>query len=482
MQRLWIWWWKQRAGDSSESILFKPRFDEALKALRLLLLKTFRLIEPRFVLFVSLAAFIAAMIVAWNIPVFHRIWADEFWDAKNGQGVRDLVLAATTLVGALIGLAGYLLLAVRTNAIQRQTDLQHEAQITDRFTKAIEQLGHDKIAVRLGAIYALERVAKDSERDFATIIETLAAYVRERVPRQKPNAFDEPDVCSADVLDAELDERKGVRVSIDVAATISVLARSIPNTSILRTGEQIRRVDLRNVSLVGLDLPGANLSGFRFDNSDLSYANLSEANLTSSSFRGIEFRGGNLERSTLNSANFSRSDLREANFSSIQCEGANFRYSQFSETEFEGSQIKNSDFHTAKIMACGFVLMEFVDCDFDDTSFSDAYLSGTTFVDCSLIEGDFEGATLSRVVFIGCNLSKTRFESAVFEDWADIESDEVWPCEFEGSDLSAADFSNSDGLKESYLSGAFYMSSRGAPIFPTGISAESLEAIDDSGE
>jgi len=40
-----------------------------------------------------------------------------------------------------------------------------EGQITDRFTKAIDQLGKDNLAVRLGGIYALERLAKDSEYD-----------------------------------------------------------------------------------------------------------------------------------------------------------------------------------------------------------------------------------------------------------------------------------------------------------------------------
>ena len=34
--------------------------------------------------------------------------------------------------------------------------------MTDRYTKAIEQLGSDKLDVRIGGIYALERVARDS--------------------------------------------------------------------------------------------------------------------------------------------------------------------------------------------------------------------------------------------------------------------------------------------------------------------------------
>lgn len=39
--------------------------------------------------------------------------------------------------------------------------LSREGQLTERYTKAIEQLGSGTLDVRLGAIYALERLAHD---------------------------------------------------------------------------------------------------------------------------------------------------------------------------------------------------------------------------------------------------------------------------------------------------------------------------------
>ncbi len=56
--------------------------------------------------------------------------------------------------------------------------LTQEGQVTERYTKAVEQLGSDKLAVRLGGIYALEQIARDSERDYWPILEVLTAYVR----------------------------------------------------------------------------------------------------------------------------------------------------------------------------------------------------------------------------------------------------------------------------------------------------------------
>jgi hypothetical protein len=61
-----------------------------------------------------------------------------------------------------------------------------EGHLTDRYTKAVEQLGSDKIEVRLGGIYALERLMRDSPTDQPTIVEVLAAYIRQHAPRTNP--------------------------------------------------------------------------------------------------------------------------------------------------------------------------------------------------------------------------------------------------------------------------------------------------------
>ena len=105
----------------------------------------------------------------------------------------------------------------RTTVAQRTVDLQHQGQITDRISKAVEQLGAEKtvkyrvtdadgkestteatapnIEVRIGGIYALERIAQDSMtsdqgRDHIRIMEILCAYVRENAPAAKAQDHD----------------------------------------------------------------------------------------------------------------------------------------------------------------------------------------------------------------------------------------------------------------------------------------------------
>ena len=88
------------------------------------------------------------------------------------------------IITGLLVLVGLYWTSRRVLAAEENARVAQEGQITERFTKAIEQLGHDEIAIRLGGIYALERIAKDSEKDHGSIMEVLTAYVREKAPRQ----------------------------------------------------------------------------------------------------------------------------------------------------------------------------------------------------------------------------------------------------------------------------------------------------------
>ena len=70
----------------------------------------------------------------------------------------------------------------------RNLKATEDKQVTERFSKAIELLGRDganDVHVRLGGIYALERIANDSDKDYWQVMEILTAYVREQSPWTK---------------------------------------------------------------------------------------------------------------------------------------------------------------------------------------------------------------------------------------------------------------------------------------------------------
>jgi hypothetical protein len=81
--------------------------------------------------------------------------------------------AAVTAGRQVVLLAAGGLLAVLTLALTQQRDavararheIDRDANWTTRYTEAVKQLGDDRTAVRFGGIYALARIAEDSERD-----------------------------------------------------------------------------------------------------------------------------------------------------------------------------------------------------------------------------------------------------------------------------------------------------------------------------
>jgi uncharacterized protein YjbI with pentapeptide repeats len=61
-----------------------------------------------------------------------------------------------------------------------------ERRVTELYTKAVDQLGSPQAAVRLGGLYALERLAQDNARQRRTITAVVCAYLR------MPAADDDP--------------------------------------------------------------------------------------------------------------------------------------------------------------------------------------------------------------------------------------------------------------------------------------------------
>jgi hypothetical protein len=100
--------------------------------------------------------------------------------------------------------------------------LAREGHITERYTKAIEQLGSVHLDVRLGAIYALERIMIDSVSDHPMIVGVLAAFIREYGPAAAPLVGQTADGEQTEPPPAVIPDR--LRTT-DVNAALAVLGR-----------------------------------------------------------------------------------------------------------------------------------------------------------------------------------------------------------------------------------------------------------------
>ena len=98
-------------------------------------------------------------------------------ERPRGSEWHQTVTALVGIISAPLVAAGLLY----TNAANRtQQKLAERGQITDRFGTAINQLGSEILDVRLGGVYALERLMHDaSSADEADIMEVLSAYIRD---------------------------------------------------------------------------------------------------------------------------------------------------------------------------------------------------------------------------------------------------------------------------------------------------------------
>jgi pentapeptide repeat protein len=232
---------------------------------------------------VAAGAFAFIFFVLPPLVVENGTTADE-------NGVRS---AGSQFLAALVLAAG-LYFTGRTLQINR------EGQITDRFSKAIEQLGSDKLDVRLGGIYALERIARDSRRDHGPVVEVLSAYVR-RYQRS----------------DSEPQER----APYDVQAAVSVLGRRTT------AHDEGRIIDLSGADLRFLRIDGANLRDAFMQDVDLTEAQVAETDLTRAVFQNARV-----------GAIFGQTDLSESHLWGADFTGAMFLFN----TRFEGAEYDDS--------------------------------------------------------------------------------------------------------------------------------------------
>lgn len=97
--------------------------------------------------------------------------------------VRLDVIRTALAIGGGTGALITLLYAVRRQLLAEQIaeDNKNDAtekRITELYSKGIEQLGTPNPTVRLGGLYALERLAEDSPRLRETVLDVVCAYLR----------------------------------------------------------------------------------------------------------------------------------------------------------------------------------------------------------------------------------------------------------------------------------------------------------------
>jgi hypothetical protein len=149
-------------------------------------------------------------------------------------------------------------------------EISRRGQITDRYIRAIDQLGSDNTVVRLGAIYGLERIADESSQEHWAIVDVLTSYIRHASPWTDERGAQPPQPSS------------------EVNAILAILARRNRSSETRDQSILLGRADLRR----------CNLFVSHFERANLNYLHLENAVAGDASdvFPGaLEMKGGMIE-------------------------------------------------------------------------------------------------------------------------------------------------------------------------------------------
>lgn len=304
----------------------------------------------------------------------------------------------------------------RVVAGDKTVRITEQGHITDRYTKAIEQLGKldgDKpnIEVRLGGIYALERIARDSPRDHWTIMEVLTAYVRQNA--RVNTSASQPE------LDFITDRSQLIQPRTDIQAILTVLGRRERGED----REKGRFLDLRHTNLKGADLRRAHLERAKLQQAHLEGADLYQAHLDSAYFFEAHLEGARLSQAHMEGARLSNAHLEGADLFEAHLEGA-----RLSQAHLQGAMLVAAYLESAYLT---------------EAHLENAYLSAANLKDADLQQAHLEGANL-----FGANLAGVRLAGAHLERALDLSADQIkaavaWELAYFDPEFKAALFQSS---------------------------------------
>lgn len=289
----------------------------------------------------------------WLAYSFDELWPNGgFASLFQATSFHGLVLVAIATIGVPFALWRSLTLQKQAEIALKQADIAlkqadialkqveiaQSGLLDDRYQTGIELLGHDaKLSVRLGGIYALERVAESDPLTYhIPAMSVLSVFIRN--------------------WHIKLDnEQKGLPE--DVYAILEVIGRRSRKQHEIEL-ERKYLVNLRGAHLhrwtpdVPLFAPAPDFSNVDFSDADLSEVQLSQVKLANSRFSYANLSGAMLMHADLSHASFVGADLSDVSLAYANLSEASFDWARLSETDLkQASGLTQEQINSAKIDA-----------------------------------------------------------------------------------------------------------------------------------
>ncbi|NEA33744.1 pentapeptide repeat-containing protein [Streptomyces sp. SID13031] len=354
-------------------------------------------------------------------------------------------VASITVTVAAIGALWYTGQSLRST--ERQFDVQYrlteQGQFTERFGRAIDQLGSASLDVRLGGIHSLERLARDSAQDRTSIMQVLATFVRihgAKTPK-----------CELIGGINKASDPKSVQPDIEEA--VAVIGRRLPTPDLPRlkldglclARANLASADLRLANLENTDLSYANLTGANLLGAKLSGANLKGAVMPGLDLRGVSMVHADLSFTHLRNANLSGADLSYSNLKWVRMEGANLSGANLHGTDGRGALFERANL-TAAVLGGGVMKR----AAFSKANLSKAVLAGSdfefaSFDSANLRDADLAGASLTSAFLESADLTNARTKhDDPNRPWTNMSKARLKKANLSGVDLSGVNLTGAD--------------------------------------
>jgi hypothetical protein len=407
---------------------------------------------------------------------------------RDRLDVRWTLLTITALTAGLSAVIALPFTLLRTHFNRRSTDAEEEGLLTDRINKAVEGLGAQKevnrlgrtvtfsahrdfeeheqfeerkfewideraepppgtfsiapgdwqpfaqtlpnLEVRIGALYALERIAqRNIEEVHVQIMEILCAYIRENAP-----AKDDPDEPEDWLKESEDDgplednwkERRdayaaeleawleGVEPRTDIQVALEIIGRRTPaqREAEARSGgtwnegfvfdrlpedpETDNAIELYLKEIERWRRTCLSYSGYRLDlrKSDLRGAALGGLNFAAAKLDRARLQGAHLRKARLQGASFIEARLQGAWLREARLQGAWLEEAQMQDAYFKEAQMQGAWFEEAQMQGAWLIEAQLQRAYFKEAQMQGARLTKAQMQGARLIEAQMQGAWL----------------------------------------------------------------------------------------
>ncbi len=361
--------------------------------------------------FGGVVLFVLLCLVVWFVPKIQV-------DSVPSPTVR--IQTETAARDVLVKSIGGFLFFVTAFVGIRNLQVSEEKQVTERFSKAVEMLGHEgNVHIRLGGIYALERIAIDSKKDYYPVMQVLAAFVRTKAyagSNQEPGEklylceefssakdnheeeqerrFGSFDDSYEDIYRGEYEYYKGtVNMNYvpnhlaDVQAAVSVIGR-------------------QNSGTYPLDLSKTLLEGLTFEGN----------------YKNVSFYKAHLIACILGRPTENKLDK--------------FQNNDFTEAVFERVKFRNSNLTEARFNKSVFITTDFANCNFTEANLAETQFSGETKIyKCTFPRSTWIRSSMGREVIVPSFKGRSGNNSICFEERSEVKETDITGANFEAAEI-----------------------------------------------